>query len=445
LSEECRKTLLREGFALGRVRGDDAWLDLLENAFDNADDERYDPRDLSFEAEGCSLACHAAVLAARCPVLARRFAERERVDVARLQPALLAALLRWCYTASFTVDTARAEEAARLLQQAGLPVLARQARAEAAAARGAARVALEPARADAKAELAAAFAAFLDVASDDELASDDDLGASEDAAERAARRSRSAALGAEQRAALRRGALRVRCGGGRSYFVHTWLLAPRSEYFAALRARWSAGGAALELDDITPGAMRALLRWAYTDALPAALSAERLVELLLLADRLLLEPLKQRAALCLVPSAEAAGAALPLLRLAEQAGCPRLAAAAAAAVAAQLETLAEDESLEACVAESAARIRRREAADTIPVLDEIRMHCVRMHGDGGALSDEEEEERWASMPEENCEQREAKARAMAASGGTERRRKMAILTILASRVQGWDVASARLA
>jgi len=170
-----------------------------------------------------------------------------------------------------------------------------------------------------------------------------------------------------------------------------------------------------------------------------------LLELVSAADRLLLDPLKQRAALCLVPTASSPGAAVPLLRLAEQTCCVRLADAAAAAVAEQLEALARDAELAACVSESAARIRGRQAADSIPVLDDIAMHVSRLHGIGGDLSDEEEDERWRAPPIETAAQRAGRAEAMRTGAASERRRKTAVLAQLAASVQGWDVAAARVA
>jgi hypothetical protein len=134
---------------------------------------------------------------------------------------------------------------------------------------------------------------------------------------------------------------------------------------------------------------------------------------------------------------------VPLLRVADAAATPRLAAAAAAAVAEHLEALADCEELAAAVADSARCIRGRQLTDSIPVLDDIAFQVRRLHGPGGDLSEEEEED-WEAAdapPEARC------AAAAAARHGAKsvRRRKAAIVRQLAAAVQGWDVVGARRA
>lgn len=461
LNAACRSTLQREGFVLGSVRADDAWLYMLECAHDSIDDERFVPhRDFAvLTAGGQRVCCHASLLAARCPVLAARFFTSGEAEAdlsrARAPPELLAGLIRWCYTDRFACAATQAEPAARLLSQAGLPEL-RDALRDAAAAQpppvqagrrppqppSAGRLVVEPTRMQCKAAMRAALSQLRDAASESEGEE------AEEAEGRAARRARRAATPPARLAALRRGALRVRLSPSATFRVHGWLLAPRSDVWLAQLSRWRAGPAAsldLALPDISPPAFRALLDWLYLDALPPGLPPPLLLQVVAAADALLIEPLKQRAAAALVPAVALPRQAVPLLGFAEEKGCARLAAAAAAQVALELESLAGDAELAACVAESAARIRGRQAADSIPVLDEVALHVKRLHGAGGELSDEEEEERWAALPERCAAEREAKARAMAARGGSERRRKAALLQILAARVQGWEVAGARTA
>ena len=163
-----------------------------------------------------------------------------------------------------------------------------------------------------------------------------------------------------------------------------------------------------------------------------------------LADLFLLDALKQRAATLLAPYVDA-HTCVSLLRLAEQCGADRLSAAAAACVAQHLLDLADEEELQACVRESAAAIRGRQATDSIPVVDDIAFQVARLHGEGAAdgLSDEDEEDRWAMPPDADASHREALMAAMRAEATSSRRRKVAVLTQLAARVQGWDVVAVR--
>ena len=471
LNDACRTVLLKEGFGKGNVRADDAWLDVLENSYDNEEDVRFAPwREATFELEATSLHAHTSLLAARVPYLATRFlsqlAERQPVTLsrARFPPELLSSLLRWAYTGRFACAVAQAEAAARLLAQCGLPELADAVRAEAASCPpDTVQLAVEPARGVAKRELQSSLLSLLDAATDSECSdtesadgrdSEEEEEEEEGAREKerldaAARRGRRRSLPPAQLEALRVGSVRVRVGGRKTFHVPPALLAPRSEYWAALFARWSGGQQTppVEMGDVSVRAFRCMLRWAVTDELDATLPPSTLLELLSLSDRLLIEPLMARVALALVPAASRPGAAVPLLSLADRSGpaAARLAAAAASQVALQLEALARDEGLRRCVAESAASVRDRQAADSIPVLDEIAAEVRRLHGEGGELSDEEEEEEWGRWAEGSGEERRLKAEAQAAGAGSERRRKTALLALLAAGVQGWEVAGARRA
>jgi hypothetical protein len=414
----------------------DAFLEQLENMFDNADAQA--PwRDVAFELGGgaCNatrLEAHRCVLAARCPYLAQRFPRGAVVALpgARFPPAALASVLRWCYTGRLAVARrADAEPTAALLAQLKLKDLAAALRAEAAAAPARQQaLALEPPRAAAKAELQAALACLADAASDASALE--------------------AGLSPERVTLLRAGAAELRVKDT-LFWAHLGFLCPRSEFFAAmLSTRWRDGAAAaaaaapLVLDDVSPAAFAAALRWAYTDVLQPDTPLPLLLELLHAGDRLLLEGLKQRAALLLIPHLTPASC-VPLLRVADAAATPRLAAAAAAAVAEHLEALADCEELAAAVADSARCIRGRQLTDSIPVLDDIAFQVRRLHGPGGDLSEEEEED-WEAAdapPEARC------AAAAAARHGAKsvRRRKAAIVRQLAAAVQGWDVVVARRA
>ncbi len=410
----------------------DAYLEQLENMFDNA--EAQAPwRDVAFELGGSAcdatrLEAHRCVLAARCPYLAERFPRGAVVALpgARFPPAALASVLRWCYTGRLAVARrADAEPTAALLAQVKLKDLAAALRAEAAAAPARQQaLALEPPRAAAKAELQAALACLADAASDASALE--------------------AGLSPERVTLLRAGAAELRVEDT-SFWAHPGFLCPRSEFFAAmLSARWRDGAAAsaVVLDDVSPAAFAAALRWAYTDVLQPDTPLPLLLELLHAGDRLLLEGLKQRAALLLIPHLTPASC-VPLLRVADAAATPRLAAAAAAAVAEHLEALADCEELAAAVADSARCIRGRQVTDSIPVLDDIAFQVRRLYGPGGDLSEEEEED-WEAAdapPEARC------AAAAAARHGAKsvRRRKAAIVRQLAAAVQGWDVVGARRA
>jgi hypothetical protein len=176
--------------------------------------------------------------------------------------------------------------------------------------------------------------------------------------------------------------------------------------------------------------------------LDAATPWPLLVELFAAGDCLLLEALKQRAALLLVPHVTPS-TCVPLLRLAEGGRAPRLGDAAAAAVAESLEALADESELAAAVADSAASIRGRQLTDSIPILDDIAFQVRRLHGPGGDLSEKEEEE-WedeAAAPEV----RAAAAAAARHGAASARRRKAAIVRQLAAAVQGWSVVTARRA
>ena len=207
------------------------------------------------------------------------------------------------------------------------------------------------------------------------------------------------------------------------------------------------------LNDVSRTAFFSILRWAFSDEIEAPTegadddaqsTVHHLAELVQLADLFLLDALKQRAATLLAPYVDA-HTCVSLLRLAEQCGADRLSAAAAACVAQHLLDLADEEELQACVRESAAAIRGRQATDSIPVVDDIAFQVARLHGEGAAdgLSDEDEEDRWAMPPDADASHRETLMAAMRAEATSFRRRKVAVLTQLAARVQGWDVVAVR--
>jgi ankyrin repeat/BTB/POZ domain-containing protein 1 len=375
------------------------------------------------------------------PYLAERFEGQATVSLesARIQPALLTAVLRWAYTSRLDIQRSQLDQALAALRQLRLPELAAQFKAAAGsgtssshvnarlrtAAQNQQRIVLERSREQAKAELAASFAVLLDAADDS---------TSQSIPESLLRR-------------LRHGALRLRlCDEPHSpvFFVQPMFLAPRSEYFAAMFGRWrTADGSDAVLSECSAHSLRGLLRWAYMDVVDAQTPPNELIQLLLLADRCLCEGLKARVALCLVPHALTRQGCLPLLRLAEQTGAARLGDAAAAAVAQHLEQLADDAQLLEAVNDSAATVRGRESSDSIPVLDEVAFHIGRLHGLGGDVSDEDEEKRWREYGEETAEKRKAKAEEMRRTGRSERRRKLSVLKILQARVQGWEVVSMR--
>ena len=442
LNDETRRCLLRDGFAYGAARSHDAWLDFLENAFDNRDDAHARYRDTRFRVGSEEeVGAHACVLAARCPYLARRFklAQARAVTLpdARFDAALFAALLRWCYTCRLALPPSSLDSAAALLRQVQLPELAARLQAEAdGAPAGTQRVVVEPPREEAKAQLCTSLQLLLDVSRDDTSAC--------------------GSLAPEQLALLRRGAARFRLAddGDATFWAQPAFLGPRSPFFDALLSRWTAASEEehmpppIALHDVSVEVFQCLLAWAYTDTLTSGASLELLLELLDIADRFLLDGLKQRAGLMLIPHVNASSC-VPLLRLAERTSVERLGAAAAAAVAEHLEALADDEGLEECVRESAAAIRGRQDADSIPVLDDIAFQVTRLHGGGGALSDEEEEAKWASLrvpsmqPQLTAEQRRETTAAMRRGAASERRRKAAMLAELAAKVQGWEIAAPR--
>ncbi len=426
LNDECRDVLVKHGFSRAASRAHDAYLDYLENAYDNADDAHARYRDTRILVDdGAPLDVHACVLAARCPALAARVGKRRRVRLQSFGAAVLAALLRWCYTARLEAHAASLDEMLRLLKHAKLPDLAQRLREEAAVApAGQQRVVVEPPRKEAKEELVAALAQLLAVAQDEDEAT------------------------AEQQEALRANAVCFAVDGQR-FWAQPSFLAPRSEFFDALLSRWSDNAAdendqlhTLTLHDVSADAFRAMLCWAYTDGVASSMPLPLLIELISCADQFLLDGLKQRAALLLIPHVGPA-TCVPLLRLAERANADRLGEAAAAAVAEHLESLADDEELETAVRESAATVIGRQAADSIPVLDDISFQVTRLHGGGGDLSDEDEEERWAAPNDASPQERERAAAAMRAGAASERRRKVAMLMQLAAKVQGWSVAAPR--
>lgn len=447
LNDTVRNVLLSEGFAFAASRGHDAYLDHLENAFDEQQSAHARYRDLLLtvssagdgdgdggDADPAVLEAHTCILAARCPYLARRFRGRRHVHLRPLFPAsALAPLLRWCYTARLDVRRDDLPHTLKLLAQCGLHEQAAKLRTEELKQpRQQQRLVVEPpSAADAKAELTAAMKQLYDVCCDDlddgDRASGDDDG--------------------NLRELLRAGAARFLVDG-RMFHVHPAFLAPRSEFFDAFcSGRWRNGQDDEEpLHDVSHTAFACLLRWAFTDALDedTQRSPERLVELIHLADRFLMDGLKQRAATVLIPHVNA-HTCVPLLRLAERCGADRLGEAAAAVVAEHLLDLADDDELEAAVRESASLIQGRQQTDSIPVVDDIAFHVSRLHGEGAAdgLSDEDEEDRWTMPSDADARTREALTAAMRAQARSCRRRKVAVLTQLAARVQGWDVVAVR--
>ena len=458
LNDTVRSVLLNEGFAFAASRGHDAFLDHLENAHDEQQSAHATYRDLRFtvaddaaadSSDGCAvLEAHACVLAARCPYLARRFrGQREmRLTRARFPASALTSLLRWCYTARLDVRREDLEPTLKLLAQCGLDVpLGSQLRQQAERQpEGQQRLVVEPASAAvAKVELSAAFRQLYSACSDETCDG----------------------LDGDTLALLRTGACEFHVDN-RVFYAHPSFLGPRSEFFHALFSRWESptqqgGGGSMgpvPLSDVSHTAFSSILRWAFTDEVEAPREevegqddnddvqsrAGHLAELVQLADLFLLDALKQRAATLLAPFV-GAHSCVSLLRLGEQCGADRLSAAAAACVAEHLLDLADDEELQACVRESAALIRGRQATDSIPVVDDIAFQVARLHGEGAAdgLSDEDEEERWTMPPDADARHREELMASMRAEASSSRRRKVAVLTQLAARVQGWDVVAVR--
>ena len=453
LNDTVRNVLLNEGFAFAASRGHDPFLDHLENAFDDQESAHAQYRDLRFSisddgaaatsSEGCTvLEAHACVLAARCPYLARRFrGQREvRLTRARFPASALASLLRWCYTSRLDVRRDDLAPMMKLLAQCGLDeLLGTQLREQAERQPEAQqRLVVEPASAAAaKTELTAAFKQLYCACSDDTCGE----------------------LDGETLAMLRAGACQFEVDG-HVFYAHPSFLGSRSEFFHALFSRWESPSprgddscmGPVPLQDVSRTAFLSILRWAFTDEIEAPTGEDdaaqstvhHLAELVQLADLFLLDALKQRAATLLAPYVDA-HTCVSLLRLAEQCGADRLSAAAAACVAQHLLDLADEEELQACVRESAAAIRGRQATDSIPVVDDIAFQVARLHGEGAAdgLSDEDEEDRWAMPPDADASHREALMAAMRAEATSSRRRKVAVLTQLAARVQGWDVVAVR--
>lgn len=430
LNDRVRRVLLDSGFSYAAARSHDAYLEQLENMYDDTLAQAA-WRDAAFivgtGADAVRLEAHRGVVAARCPHLAQRFSARGtelRLPGAKFPAAALSSVLRWCYTGRLAVAAEDAKATARLLAALKLRPLADALRREAASApKRQQQLALEPPRADAKAEMQQALSALADACSD----------ADADAA----------GLGPEAVELLRGGAVRLRVDG-ELFFAHAGFLCPRSGFFAAmLDARWRGASASDEaaLLDVSAMAFRAALRWAYTDIVDAATPLPQLLELLAAADQMLLEPLKQRAALLLVPHVKP-DSCVPLLRVAEAAAVPRLSAAAAATVAEGLEELADDAELAAAVADSAASIRSRQATDSIPVLDEIAFHVRRLHGGDDEDWDDDTPLAWDApglMPEE----RAAAVAAARHGAAAVRLRKMAVVRQLAAAVQGWEVRAVR--
>lgn len=476
LDDETRRLLEEEGFARGGAAAHDAFMDFLENAFDNEADGAASWRDVELrvggEARG-GVRAHACVLAARLPgLLERAWPRRDDAGVAvfagaRFCHATLSAVVRWAYTARLEVASHLVGEAAALLRSSGQPAVAAALEGEDAstdwkrrAGRGTAAVA--PPLAEAKAELAADLLRL--------------IGEEGDVAEEPEESGSQTPQSRRALALVRR--LRTRFAvGGRVFFAHPLLLAPRSAFFDALLTRWSSPSPHLhavlqseseidasdrkpvEIADVSSDAFHLLLTWAATDAVPPSAPRDVLLDLLSLADRCLLDGLKARAALALVPHVSR-DTCVFFLSLAEASDVPRLGAAAATCVAEHLECLpAGDEgALAAAAASSASSVRGRHAADSIPLLDDVAYEVARLHG-RGELSDSDEEQRWRPAPLGTWApaeaggggggaMRPADARRAAAAdarrgAASARRRKAAILEQLAAGVQGWETASAR--
>ena len=433
LNDRVRRLLLESGFSKGAARSHDPFLEQLENMHDDALlQARW--RDAAFVvgsgAEEVRLEAHRGVVAARCPYLAQRFSARGcevSLPDAKFPAEALASVLRWCYTDRLAVAAEHADATAKLLASLKLRTLADALRAEAEAAPARQQqLALEPPRAEAKAELQRALAALADACSDADAAA--------------------AGLAPETLELLRGGAAKQRVGG-EVFFIHAGFLCPRSEFFGALLdARWRGDAAADEprecrFTDVSPATFRAVLRWAYSDVVDAEQPVPQLLELMAAADQMLLDGLKQRSALLLVPHVSPESC-VPLMRVAEAAGVPRLAAAAAAAIAEGLEALADDEDLAAAVEESAASIKGRQATDSIPVLDEIAFHVRRLHGGDDEDWDDGTAASW-DAPGMTPQQRAAAVAAARHGAAAVRLRKMAIVRQLAAAVQGWEVHAVR--
>ena len=433
LNDRVRRVLLESGFRLAAARAHDPFLEFLENLHD--DEALQHTRDVAFVVgsgpAAARLEAHRGVIAARCPQLAQRFSSQGsevRLPDAKFGASALQSELRWCYTDRLAVAAEHAEATAKLLSALKLKALAEALRQEAAAAPARQQqLALEPTRDVAKAELQGALAALVHAASD----ADADAAGLD-------------ALSPESLELLRGGAVRLRVEG-ELFWAHSSFLCLRSAFFAALLdERWCSDEAAdqpRELLDVSPTIFRLALRWAYTDVLDAATPLQQLLELLAAADLWLLEGLKQRAALLLVPHV-ARETCVPLLRVAESAAVPRLAAAAAAAVAKGLEELADDAELAAVVAESAGGIRERQATDSIPVLDDIAYQIRRLHAGDDEDWDDDTSASW-DAPGLTPEERAAAVAAARHGAAAVRLRKMAIVRQLAATVQGWEVRAVR--
>lgn len=165
LNDETKRVLLEEGFRYAQARSHDAYLDFVENLFDNDDEATL--KDIVFHVRGESVAAHRAVLAARCPYLASRWGFHSGpvdLEQSRISADVFRSLMRWMYTERFEVSRGQAALAAKLCRQCGLLELASQLQ-EAAVARevgvAAERVVIEPASDEAKRRLQTCFGTLL--------------------------------------------------------------------------------------------------------------------------------------------------------------------------------------------------------------------------------------------------------------------------------------------
>lgn len=203
--------------------------------------------------------------------------------------------------------------------------------------------------------------------------------------------------------------------GGRAFRAHRLFLCGRSRFIdSALRfeARGQGGGgggvARLSLDDVSAPVFGLLLEWMYLDALRPRLPLWAVAEALVASDVLALAD-GLRALLVQQVRGEGAGggatrsaprcrhcrdrhssrttqacshvspaSVVGLLRLADLLDLHRLTSACARCVARNLDATLADPDFRDLIAENAAGITRREAVDSVPMLDEVRSELRRL-------------------------------------------------------------------
>eukprot|EP01025_Chloroclados_australasicus_P038639 TRINITY_DN3989_c0_g3_i1.p1 TRINITY_DN3989_c0_g3~~TRINITY_DN3989_c0_g3_i1.p1 ORF type:complete len:504 (-),score=46.41 TRINITY_DN3989_c0_g3_i1:605-2023(-) len=367
LNNNIRKLLKDEGFKKGAARGHDLYLDFIQHLLNNQDSFP----DVILTAREKQLQCHRCILHIRCPGLLQALSlnscpsgQRDPIhlDVSEISIPwhVLSALIKWCYTGRLEVSMDSADYVVNFLRQINAYKLANQLKQCEDATPGVlGTVVVEPDRDDVKQQIQRDMGALFKQGWQHDLE------------------------------------LIVE-GGSVLFEAHKAIMCVRSQYFAALvnspLADYDENGVtSVNLKDIGERVIFQMLCWAYTDSMPERQDGQLLLQVLKVADRFLVDGLKQCCTLLLTPFINGTNA-IPLLQEGMAMNNERLMDICCRFIAQNLIQVVKDPLFRRLVCDSASTIVGRQEVDSLPIIDDIRYHIDHIHADDVSDSEDEDED-----------------------------------------------------